>query len=163
MRPAHVHSRHNGRLLFSESGDSDFFSISHITWTSSYPHVCTSLWSFNSPPPFFRARMRVAIPRRALLMGNKTFCNHSISFKLSYFFCQLNHQGYKPFQSLYSEWRPQKKKSLRPNRYIVLINTTQILFCPATTQFRSTTQPYWPLRTTRFNINPSTEQKKTHV
>lgn len=31
--------------------DSDLFNISHITWTSSYPQVCTSLWSFRSPAP----------------------------------------------------------------------------------------------------------------
>lgn len=52
----HEKTLQNGLCLFVLRGeeisfDSDLFSISHITCTSSYPQVSTSLWSFKSPAP----------------------------------------------------------------------------------------------------------------
>lgn len=52
----HEKTLQNGLCLFVLRGeeisfDSVLFSISHITCTSSYPQVSTSLWSFKSPAP----------------------------------------------------------------------------------------------------------------
>lgn len=51
----HTNILHNGlrlRLWCRDvTSDSVFLSISHMTWTSSYPQVCISSWSFKSPAP----------------------------------------------------------------------------------------------------------------
>uniref|UniRef100_A0A8R7PKR3 Uncharacterized protein n=1 Tax=Triticum urartu TaxID=4572 RepID=A0A8R7PKR3_TRIUA len=58
-------------------------SISHMTCTSSYAHVCTSSWSFTSAPPrpscCFLRRRRAATTTHARLTGTTTaFCHHSL-------------------------------------------------------------------------------------
>lgn len=51
----HKKTLQKGRCLrfgwLAISSDSDLLRISHITCTSSYPHVCTSLWSFRRLAP----------------------------------------------------------------------------------------------------------------
>lgn len=66
------------------NSDSVLLSISHITWTSSYPHVWISSWSFRSPAPFFRALTRAATANQTLLTGKTILCHQVISLVLTF-------------------------------------------------------------------------------
>lgn len=77
----HTNILHNGlrlRLWCRDvTSDSVFLSISHMTWTSSYPQVCISSWSFKSPAPFFRALTRAETANQTRLTGNTILCHQS--------------------------------------------------------------------------------------